>query len=98
MLGWRGLFFVFGALGLPLLAVWLAVVPKPPQLPGTLKAETPTVDPIMKTPVSPVPGEVPYHTPPLPCLLRSGLWGVAPRLLQDTPYETLLADTSRKHH
>lgn len=66
-LGWRGLFFVFGALGLPLLAVWLAVVPKPQQLPGVLKAETPTIDPIMKTPVSPVPGEVYSLTAPL-CL------------------------------
>ena len=35
-LGWRGLFVIFGAVGFPLLALWLAVVPKPagvPQLP-----------------------------------------------------------------
>ena len=57
-LGWRGLFFVFGALGLPLLAVWLAVVPKPPVLPGVVKAEAELVDPIKKVPVSPIPGEV----------------------------------------
>ena len=37
-LGWRGLFVIFGAVGFPLLALWLAVVPKPaglPQLPQT---------------------------------------------------------------
>ena len=28
-LGWRGLFVIFGAVGFPLLALWLAVVPKP---------------------------------------------------------------------
>jgi MFS family permease len=28
--GWRGLFFVFGILGAPLLALWLAVVPDKP--------------------------------------------------------------------
>lgn len=57
-LGWRGLFFVFGALGLPLVAAWLAIVPKPPQFPGVQKAEAAPVDPIRKTPVSPVPEEV----------------------------------------
>ena len=35
-IGWRGLFYVFGLLGLPLLAVWLAVVP--PQTPRALAA------------------------------------------------------------
>ena len=57
-LGWRGLFFVFGSLGLPLLGAWLAIVPKPPELPGVAKAEAELVDPIKKVPVSPVPGEV----------------------------------------
>ena len=57
-LGWRGLFYVFGALGLPLLAAWLAIVPKPPQLPGVEKAEAAPVDPIRKLPVSPIPEEV----------------------------------------
>jgi len=61
-LGWRGLFFVFGALGLPLVAAWLAIVPKPPQFPGVQKAEAAPVDPIRKTPVSPVPEEVNIFT------------------------------------
>ena len=61
-LGWRGLFFVFGALGLPLVAAWLAIVPKPPQFPGVQKAEAVPVDPIRKTPVSPVPEEVTMFT------------------------------------
>ncbi len=61
-LGWRGLFFVFGALGLPLVAAWLAIVPKPPQFPGVQKAEAAPVDPIRKTPVSPVPEEVNIYT------------------------------------
>ncbi len=33
-LGWRGLFVIFGAVGFPLLALWLAVVPKPAGVPG----------------------------------------------------------------
>ena len=57
-LGWRGLFFVFGVLGLPLLAAWLAIVPKPPQQPGMVKAETAPQEYIGKLPVSPVPEEV----------------------------------------
>lgn len=62
-LGWRGLFFVFGALGLPLLAAWLAIVPKPPQLVGVKKAEAPSVEPVLKTALSPVPGEVSLPKP-----------------------------------
>lgn len=69
MLGWRGLFFVFGALGLPLLAAWLAIVPTPPKLSGTEKAEAAPVDPIVKTAVSPVPGEV--SGLPLPVYCRA---------------------------
>lgn len=57
-LGWRGLFFVFGALGLPLLAAWLAIVPKPPQPMGVQKTESPPVEPQSKIAMSPVPGEV----------------------------------------
>jgi len=33
--GWRGLFYVFGLLGLPLLALWLKVVPKQTPKPRT---------------------------------------------------------------
>jgi len=34
-LGWRSLFYVFGAVGAPLLALWLAVVPaRPDPAPG----------------------------------------------------------------
>ena len=57
-LGWRGLFFVFGALGLPLLAAWLAIVPKPPQLLGVHKTEAAAVEPRTKRAMSAVPGEV----------------------------------------
>lgn len=50
--GWRGLFYVFGLLGLPLLAVWLAIVPKPsPQaapLAGFTKASTEHPSPIIR--------------------------------------------------
>ena len=95
-LGWRGLFFVFGALGLPLLAAWLAIVPKPPPLIGVKKAEAAPVDPVVKTPVSPVPGEVPSLPVPACCLLLTGLlyraslraYGPAPvyKLLRLRPY------------
>lgn len=64
-LGWRGLFYVFGALGLPLLAAWLAIVPKPPQKPGMEKAEAAFVDPIKKVAMSPVPEEVVITQQPL---------------------------------
>lgn len=53
-LGWRGLFYTFGVLGLPLLAIWLAVVPKPQQKAaaepeeGFLKATTPHPNPIRR--------------------------------------------------
>lgn len=64
-LGWRGLFYVFGALGLPLLAAWLAIVPKPPKLPGLEKAEAALADPIKKVAMSPVPEEVVIAQKPL---------------------------------
>ena len=41
-MGWRGLFYVFGLLGLPLLAVWLAVVPpQTPRAPAAGQAAPP---------------------------------------------------------
>ena len=55
-LGWRGLFYTFGVLGLPLLAIWLAVVPKPKPKPeaapppeqGFIRATTPHPNPIIR--------------------------------------------------
>jgi ACS family sodium-dependent inorganic phosphate cotransporter/ACS family sodium-dependent inorganic phosphate cotransporter-like MFS transporter 9 len=44
--GWRGLFAVFGVAGLPLLAGWLALVPKPaPKAAATATAAAPTPPP-----------------------------------------------------
>lgn len=55
-LGWRGLFYTFGVLGYPLLAIWLAIVPKPKakqdlssqSKEGFLRATTPHPNPIRR--------------------------------------------------
>lgn len=62
-LGWRGLFYTFGVLGYPLLAIWLAIVPKPKAKQdsaaqteeGFLRATTPHPNPIRRIPMSPDP-------------------------------------------
>lgn len=38
-LGWRGLFLVFGAIGAPLILLWLGVVPKQPAAPAAAKLD-----------------------------------------------------------
>lgn len=52
-LGWRGLFYTFGVLGFPLLAIWLAIVPKPTPKQdkakeGFVRATTPHPNPIRR--------------------------------------------------
>ena len=43
--GWRALFYTFGLLGIPLLALWLATAPKPPPKPSLPAAAAATERP-----------------------------------------------------